>query len=106
MKLITKALAKKMPKLYETEHTATEDKVAVAKFFHPASDWTWYVIEYDGNDLCWGLVSGNEKEFGYFSISELEAVRGPFELCVERDIFFRPVRVAELAAFNPGGVVF
>ncbi|HET7302739.1 MAG TPA: DUF2958 domain-containing protein [Candidatus Saccharimonadales bacterium] len=106
MKLMTKALAKKMPKLYGTEHIPTEDKVVVAKLFHPASDWTWYIIEYDGNDVCWGLVSGNEKEFGYFSISELEAIHGPFGLSVERDIFFRPIRVVELAAFNQGGVVF
>lgn len=106
MKLMTKTLAKKMPKLYGTEYMPLEDKVAVAKFFHPASDWTWYAIEYDGNDLCWGLVSGNEEEFGYFSISELESIHGPFELSVERDIYFRPVRIAELSAFDQGGVVF
>ena len=38
----------------------------------PASDWTWYATEYDGEDLFFGLVSGFEVELGYFSRTELE----------------------------------
>lgn len=106
MNLLTKSLAEKLPKLYETEHEPLEDKIAVAKFFHPATNWTWYVIEYDGQDLCWGLVDGHETEFGYFSVSELSKAVGPFGLRVERDIFFRPTRVQELAVFNQGGLVY
>jgi hypothetical protein len=64
--LLTKELAEKLPKFYATEDEPLEDKVAVAKFFHPVSNWTWYAIEYDGEDTCWGLVSGFETEFGYF----------------------------------------
>ncbi len=106
MNLLTKSIAKKLPKLYDTEHEPLEDKIAIAKFFHPATNWTWYVIEYDGEDLCWGLVNGHETEFGYFSVSELSKVVGPFGLRVERDIFFRPTRVQELAVFNQGGLVY
>lgn len=106
MMLLTKTLANKLPKLYETEYIPTEDKVAVAKFFHPWSNWTWYVIEYDGNDLCWGIVSGHETEFGYFSLSELSKVEHPAGITIERDIFFRPTRVSELAVFGQGGVVY
>jgi hypothetical protein len=30
-----------------------------------------------------------ESELGYFSLSELESVRGPFGLPIERDVYFR-----------------
>jgi hypothetical protein len=106
MMLLPKSQAKKLPRLYETEHMPTEDKVAITKLFHPWSNWTWYIIEFDGDDLCWGLVSGHETEFGYFSLSELSKVEYPFGIAVERDVFFRPTRVEELAAFGKGGVVY
>lgn len=106
MKLITRELAKKLPKLYETEHDPLEDKVAVVKFFHPASNWTWYAIEFDGDDLCWGLVNGHEREFGYFSLRELSKIVDRFGLRIERDIFFRPTKVKELAAFSQEGLVY
>ena len=31
---------------------------------------------------------GHEKELGYFSLPELEEIRGPFNLGVERDRYF------------------
>jgi hypothetical protein len=104
--LLSKQLASKLPKLYDTEHEPLEDKTALAKFFHPTSNWTWYVIEFDGEDLCWGLVVGHEVEFGYFSLAELSQVIGPFGLRIERDIFFRPTTIKDLAAFGQGGLVY
>lgn len=106
MQLVTKELAKKLPKLYDTEHEPLEDKIAVVKFFHPASSWTWYGIEFDGEDLFWGLVSGHEKEFGYFSLAELSKVVDPLGLKVERDIFFRPTKLKELAVFSTEGMAY
>lgn len=106
MQLVTKEIARKLPKLYDTEHEPLEDKVAMVKFFHPASNWTWYAIEFDGDDLFWGLVNGHEKEFGYFSLKELSKVVSPLGLRIERDIFFRPTRVKELAAFSTEGMVY
>lgn len=104
MKLMTKELAAKLPKLYETERVALPEKVAHAKFFHPASNWTWYVIEYDGSDTCFGLVVGQETEFGYFSISELSETLG-FGLPIEQDIHFRPTQIQDLPIFNIEQVV-
>jgi hypothetical protein len=49
---------------------------------------TWYATEFDGEDLFFGLVDGLEKEFGYFSLSELESVDGPFGVGIERDLYF------------------
>ena len=47
MLLLTKSIKAKLPKFYETEETATEDKVLQVKFFHPLSSWTWYGVEFD-----------------------------------------------------------
>jgi hypothetical protein len=70
--------------------------VAPVKFFTPDSGWTWYPTEFDGNDLFFGLVSGLEVELGYFTLSELEEVRGPLGLPIERDLYFHPKTLAEL----------
>ena len=71
---------------------------AVVKFFTPDSNWTWYATEFDGEDRFFGLVVGQEIELGYFSLSELEEIRGPFHLPVERDLYFQPKTLAELKA--------
>jgi len=52
--------------------------------------------EFDGRDIFFGLVIGFEAEFGYFSLSELESVRGPLGLPIERDQHFRPRALVEL----------
>ena len=94
MKLITEELRKKIPAIYTQEES--ERPVAYAKFFTPDSYWTWYVMEFDGDDLCFGLVHGHEEELGYFSLSELESVKGKFGLGVERDLYFKPTEISEL----------
>jgi hypothetical protein len=33
---------------------------------------------------------GHERELGYFSISELEEIRGPGGHRIERDLYWRP----------------
>lgn len=70
--------------------------VVGAKFFAPWGQWTWYVIEHDGADTCYGLVVGVEAELGYFSLRELEGVQGPGGLAIERDVHFRPQPLAEV----------
>ena len=96
MKLLTQDLASRLPKLYETEDVPLSDKVAMVKFFHPAIDWTWYGIEFDGQDTFWGLVDGFEREYGYFSLSELQTPVGPFQLTAERDRYFSPTTLRDL----------
>lgn len=96
MKLLTKELRGKLPKLYTTESIPTDEKVAVVKFFTPDSSWTWYAVEFDGEDIFFGLVDGHEKEWGYFSLSELQSVRGPMGLPIERDKFFLPTKIKDL----------
>ncbi len=96
MKLLTKKLREKLPQLYKTENLPLEEKVAVIKFFTPWTYWTWYAVEFDGDDLFWGWVHGHKKEWGYFSLKELESVRGPGGLAIERDKFFEPTKIKDL----------
>jgi len=94
MKLLTKELEKKLPALYETDEIPVEDKTCHVKFFTPWSNWTWYATEYSPEDrLFFGYVCGMEKEWGYFSLDELESVTGPVGLKIERDIHFGPVKM-------------
>ena len=94
MKLLTKELLGRIPKLYATEHDP--DPMVWTKFFVPASSWTWYVTEFDGEDIFFGLVDGHYVELGYFSLSELMSTRDSFGLGVERDLYFKPCRLSEL----------
>jgi hypothetical protein len=96
MKLLTKALTDKLPKLYETESVPLPEKVAHAKLFDPGSTWTWYVMEYDGKDICFGLVVGHEIEFGYFSLQELSSLQFHGVPVIERDRYFQPTQVQDL----------
>jgi len=95
MKLLTKEILEKLPKLYTQEDKGL-DAVAVVKFFTPDSNWTWYATEFDGDDLFFGLVDGFEKEIGYFRLSELQSVKGALGLPIERDMYFKPKTLKEL----------
>ena len=94
MELLTQELRQQLPPLYSQEHV--DDPLIVCKFFTPDSNWTWFVMEFDGEDLFFGLVVGFEKELGYFTLSELEEARGPLGLSIERDIYFTPKRLSEV----------
>jgi hypothetical protein len=78
-----------LPPLYANE-TLGLNALAQVKFFTPDGSWTWYASEFDGVDTFFGLVAGLEVELGYFSLSELQEVRGALGLAVERDKFFTP----------------
>lgn len=96
MKLLTKEIERSIPPLYSQEDVA--DPMVVVKFFDACGSWTWFVTEYDPVErLCFGLVHGFEEELGYFSLAELESVKGPLGLGIERDLYFKP---APLSTFR------
>ena len=49
------------------------------------------------------MVSGHEKELGYFMLGELEEVRGSMGLPIERDLHFKPKTLAEIEPDMFGG---
>lgn len=92
MELLTQEIKERLPKIGATENVSTDEKEVVAKFFTPWGYWTWYVVEGeeqgDGDWLFFGRVHGDYTEWGYFSLSSLLSVQGPFGLKIERDIHF------------------
>ncbi len=100
MKLLTEELRKQLPLLYSQEHV--QDPLVVCKFFTPDSSWTWYALEFDGQDIFFGWVVGFEQELGYFSLHELEEVRGPLGLSIERDLHFTPMRLSQVKTEHGG----
>jgi hypothetical protein len=97
--LVTQEIRDTLPPLYNSEKHPEKEAIAMVKFFSPYSQWTWYAIEFDGEDTFWGLVDGFEMEYGYFSYSELEAVSvfGGVP-AVERDCYWSPRPVKEIEA--------
>ncbi|MCK4791314.1 MAG: DUF2958 domain-containing protein [Desulfobacteraceae bacterium] len=96
MKLLTQEIRKKLPPLYSQDGKGGK-AIAQVKYFTPSSSWTWYGVEFDGQDTFFGLVDGHCKELGYFSLSELESVRGPMGLPIERDLYWQPKTLEEIA---------
>jgi hypothetical protein len=96
MKLLTKELRRKLPPLYSQDGKGGK-AIALVKYFIPSGSWTWYGVEFDGEDRFFGLVDGHCKELGYFSLSELESVNGPMGLPIERDLYWQPKTLHEIA---------
>ena len=105
MKLLPKEIREQLPPLYAQDGKGGK-AVVYAKFFTPSSSWTWLVLEGEPaldetqkeiDYKFFGLVYGHEREFGYFLLSELEEVRGPMGLPIERDLHFKPKTLQEIA---------
>lgn len=96
-KLMTKAIEKKAPRLYEQEDKGG-DAIVYAHFFSCFSNWDWYMTEYDPESrLCFGLVKGFATEYGYFSIDEMEGInRSKGFNIIERDLYWEPCTVGSL----------
>jgi len=97
MKLLTTTLRAQLPALYAQEKV--QDKIVYVKYFTPWTNWTWYAIEgsIEGDDfLFFGYVMGQAEEWGYFSLNEMQAIRGPGGLTIERDLHFQPTPFSHL----------
>lgn len=96
MKLLTKAIRRQLPPLYSQERLGGK-AVAYLRLFSPDSAWTFWATEFDGRDLFFGLVEGHVKELGYFSLSELQRVKGPMNLPIVRDLHWQPKPLDQIA---------
>jgi hypothetical protein len=92
MKLITKEVLDRLPKLYSQDGKPHSEVKIIVKFFDPCGSWSWYAsegdVQEDGDIMFFGLVDGFEKELGNFSLNELMSVRGPMGLRIERDLHY------------------
>lgn len=100
MKLMTKAIENKLAKypLYSQDGKGKDAKVIV-KFFY--GSYTWYVLEGEkhenGDFTFFGIVDNNYgREYGYFTLSQLESVKRFGYPVVERDRYFDAKSVAEI----------
>jgi len=94
MKLLTKAIEKQIPPMYSTDNIPLDEKTAVCKFFDPTGSYTWYVFEgerrEDGDFEFFGYVTGCDyPEMTYFTLRQLEEIRGRWGLGIERDQSFK-----------------
>jgi len=92
MKLLTKAILAKLPKLGKSV-----EPIAQVKFFNPCGFATWFASEFDGNDTFfgWAILNPGCGEYGYFSLSELQSVKLMGGLGIERDMHFTPCLMNE-----------
>ncbi len=95
MKLLTRELEARFAEVGTQD--GAEDATIICKFFNPEGAGTWYAISYDPAErMFFGYVSifGDwNDEYGYFSLDELESIKGRFGLGIERDLHFgeRPI---------------
>ena len=92
--LIPKRIKEQIPKLYDTEEQ--DDPVVYVKLF--LDNFTWYITELSIDDnICFGyVVSPFGSELGYFSLNEIEEVKGSLGTKVERDLYFEPTALSQI----------
>lgn len=106
MQLITEEAAPRLKAAYEASaKTGESSQAVIAKFFTPWAGATWYItegmpVDENGeptsieNARDWHLFGfcnlGDREaaELGYVMLSDLESVRGPAGLRVERDLHY------------------
>jgi len=102
MKLMTKAIEKKIPALYAQDGKG-EDATVYVKFFNPMGSGTWLATEYDPEQRLffgWAEIIPGCGELGYFSLDELESVKLPLGLGIERDLYFSETRLGDAIEKN------
>jgi len=89
VKLITKEI---MGKLKSNPEKHPDNKPWL-KLFNPTGSGTWLISEIK-DDIMYGLcdLGHGSPELGYVSLKELESLKLPFGLGIERDISFEPDR--------------
>lgn len=98
MKLLTKEIEKRFATIGRQE--GNDNPLVIVKFFNPCGAQTWYATEYDSQRKeFFGYVKtipNDLSEWGYFSLTELEEIRLPFGLKIERDLYFNEQPIKNL----------
>lgn len=97
MKLFTLTQTKQLSKNYFVNQELTNDDIKpidfepVVKLFDVTGNSTWLLTEINPDFIGFGLcdLGRGEPEMGYVDVNELEKLRGPLCLAVERDFSFK-----------------
>ncbi len=95
MKLMTKELEEKFSKYpIGSQDGKLGNALVIAKYFNPVGVGTWFITEADkldnGDYEMFGfchLGDDDNAELGYVMLSELENIKLPFGLTIERDLY-------------------
>ena len=84
------------------------DHIPVVKFFNPLGGGVWLATELDSDgDTLFGLADLGFPELGSWSLGEMQAIRLPFDMRIERDLHFTgdfPISVWADMARRAGGI--
>ena len=97
--LLTDALRRRFAALGPQDEADDATVVVAAHFSLPGTGWDWYITAYDedgGTPQCFCLVQGPALELGWVGLAELERLRSPRGLAVERDEMWRECSLAAL----------
>lgn len=92
MKLMTKEIEKALAAspIGSTDGKGRNAKVIV-KYFNPMGAGTWLITEgekqEDGDWMFYGFCHIHEWEWGYVLLSQLEEIKLPFGMTIERDLY-------------------
>ena len=97
MKILTQEVLNAFKKQGKTGNKSAKDIKIVLKLFSPVGAATWYIYEKETDDIYWAFVNLGDidcAECGTVSMSELMALRLPFGLHIERDMYFKPLSMS------------
>jgi len=91
MKLLTKQIENRLEQFpYKSQDSKGLNAKVIVKFFSPVGRGTWLITEGDklddGDWLLFGYCNIFEWEWGSVLLSELESIKLPLGLSIERDL--------------------
>ena len=97
MQLLTKELEARFKEVGSQENK--KDPIVIAKFFNSVGAGRWWATEYNPKEkIFFGYVSifgDHNDEWGWFSLEELESIKGFGGMGIERDLHCGEKRISE-----------
>jgi hypothetical protein len=88
------SLRRDVPPFKITDHD--EDPVVWVKLKATWAPFEWHIIDFDGEDRCYGVVDWFGRRLIRFSLRRVLSLRGPNGETIIRDYRFAPCRVSDL----------
>lgn len=105
MKLMTEGLRKQFKEIGSQEDTP--NPIIIVKYFNPTGAGTWWITEFDGDDLLYGYATLGfgewNDEWGYVSLRELMETKVMLGLGIERDLYCgtpKPIGEFQSCSYN------